>query len=83
MVSVEHNAEHDPNQANNESDNAANQCNGSPRLHAQESSVVQIKNETKQDYYAPITGPGYLPERIMTMYMQGKHLLLSIHGMKK
>lgn len=42
MVPVQHDAEHNPYQANDESDNAANQSYGSPRLHAQESSVVQV-----------------------------------------
>lgn len=47
MVSVQHDAEYNPYQTNDESDNTANQSNGSPRLHAQESSVVQIKNLRK------------------------------------
>ena len=40
VVSVEHDAEHNPNQANDESDDTANQSNGGPRLHSQASSIV-------------------------------------------
>ena len=71
MVSVQHDAEHDPYQANYENDNAANQSNGSPRLHAQESSVMQIKNSE------------LFTRKAHGHACNSKHLLLSIHDMKK
>ena len=46
VVSVEHDAEYDPNQANDEGDNSADQSNGGPRLHAQDSAVMQNQIKT-------------------------------------